>query len=125
MESILYNEEKKEVVIILGYGLGNHLSFQYLQEVIYNIRQLFPKLPIKEAHSMKFLEVAQSSRRHKSMFYTRFPYDLSKNERSSSYITIEGGKMSAYVVTAHKAGENGWNGRDETAEQVMSRMIHD
>lgn len=81
---------------------------------------------MKEAHSMKFLEVATSSRSHRHMFYTRFPYDLSSFPVDEhKYITIKEDAPKPYIITKHIKGVDGWTFEDETAEQVMNRMIHD
>lgn len=126
MESILYNAEKKEVVCILGYGIGNHLSLNYLREIIEDLWKIFPNLSPDILADLKFLEVSDRSRRHKYHWYTRFDYDLElfeKNKWNSEYLLP--GDHSAYIVTSHKKGVNDWTQEDESAESIMNRLIHD
>ena len=123
MENILYNTEKKEVAVILGYGIGNHLSVKFLQEIVQDLVRLFPL--IKKPDELLFHEIAQSSRSHRYCWYTRFLYDLSHNPVDErGYITIAATDQKAYSITSHKKGVDGRHWEDETAESVMNRMIH-
>ncbi len=124
MESIYYNTEDKEVAIILGYGIGSHLSLKYLEDVVNDIKELFPLLTLEQMQTMPFHEVAGSSKRHRYCWYIKFPYDLS-NEIKDKYTVNINGITSAYPISSHKKGVNGWTYEDETAAEVMTRMIHD
>ena len=124
MESILYNTEKKEVVIIFGYGIGNHLSVNYLKEIVADILKIFSA--VENADDLTFLQVAESSRRHRYMWYTRIPYDLSKEPMDAhGNIKLSDGRNSVFCVTSHAKGVDGWTHEDETAESIMNRLIHD
>ncbi len=123
---IYYNTETKQVAIVLGYGIGNHLSIKYLQTVVADIKKLFP---LVDGDNLVFLEVNQSSRRHRYHWYTRFPYDISNWQRDAHGSIIieyrgENPPLTAYPVSSHKKGVDGYD-RDETAEQVINRLIHD
>lgn len=128
MESILYNTEKKEVALIFGYGIGNHLSINYLTGIINDIRKVFPKLKDSQLNELVFLEVNRSSRRHRNMWYTRFTYDMSgyDTDKWGAIIMPKGCvPRTAYAISSHTKGVDGWMRDDEIAERVMDRLIHD
>lgn len=123
MESIMYNKEDKEVVIILGYGIGNHLSLVFLEEIALEIKALFPMSDYK-MRRLQFLQVAERSRRHRHMWYTRFKYDLNDVPKDD-YGYRQAGDYKVLEIGHHKKGVDGWVHEDETAERVMNRLIHD
>lgn len=121
---ITYNEEDKEVVVMLGYGIGNHLSLSYLTAVVKNITDLFP-MTADQAGAIGFHQVADSSRSHKHCWYARFPYDLSDKPMHESNIgRIVSTEEWAYSVRSKKQGDSGWTLPDETAAEIMNRIIH-
>ncbi len=124
MESIMYNSEDKQVVIILGYGIGNHLSVKFLKGVVKDIRELF-SISIVQGEELPFMQVAESSRSHRHMWYTRFPFDLSAHNKDQWGNIIISDKWTAHSVTSHKKGQYGWIHEDETAQSVINRLIHD
>lgn len=124
-ESILYNADDKEIAIVLGYGIGSHLSLKYLTEIVNDIRKAFPTLTQEQGENLKFLEVAQSSRSHKYHWYTRFHMDLSKEyatHNSGYFFTHEPSQLRIYGFCAHK---NNQRLPDESAASIMNRLIHD
>lgn len=125
MESIFYNPQDKKVGIVLGYGIGNHLSLNHLTEIVNDIKTIFPLLKEK-ANDIKFYEVSRQSRRHKNMFYTVFDYDLSENglDKNGIYKVIDKNNK-AYICNKHVKGFDGWTHESETCEQLMYRMIND
>lgn len=122
MESILYNSTDKEVAIILGYGIGNHLCLKYLTDIVYEIRKMFPLLQGKDLNNLQFLEVNRSSIRHRHMWYTKFSYDLGKHQGD---FKIPGTKQSVYAFSDHPGDPNGYRKEPESAKSTMSRLIHD
>ncbi len=124
MESILYNAEDKQVALILGYSFSNSLSLSYLQEMVDKIRVMFPALKEKADH-IKFYEVDRKSRSHRSMWYTIFDYDLSEYDKNEHGALLVSDKFTAYPVRSHKKGVDGWTHEDDSAKDVMNRLIHD
>lgn len=117
MESIYYNKVDNQIVFLFGYGIGNHLSVNFLKEYLKQIKSLLPQLSWRKLNSTKFLEVAQSSRRHRYMWYCRIDVDLTTQMTSTfdgHYFKL--GEYSVYVI-----GDK----PDETAQDCMNRMIHD
>lgn len=125
MESILYNTTDKEVTIILGYGIGNSLSLNVLKSTLVDIRKEFPKLTTAELENLGFSEVADSSRRHRYMWYTRFKYDLNapKWKVDSGYLKLN--KEKAYLVYPHKKNQLYEKSPAETAASICARLTHD
>lgn len=129
MEKIFYNKEDKEVSIITGYGIGSHLCLRYLTEIVNQIRKGFPLLTDEQCGELVFLETDRASRSHRYMFYTRFSYDMSdypEDEWSNKLIEPFKGTRGyqVYQIGSHKQGEDGWNYRDESAAQCVSRLVH-
>lgn len=127
MESILYNTTDKEVTVILGYGIGSHLSLNFLKSILVDIRKEFPKLTTAELENLNFLEVADSSRRHKYHWYTRFKYDLNapKKEVEGVGCYLKLNKEKAYLVYPHKENQLYENSPAETAASICARLTHD
>lgn len=125
MESILYNTTDKEVTVILGYGIGNHLSLEFLKGILADIKKVFPKISDENLEKLKFSEVAQASRSHRYMWYTRFHYPLyiPKTKKDSYYDLGNGEK--AYLVYPHVKDQIHKGSPAETAAQICSRMTHD
>lgn len=121
---VLYNEEDKEVTIILGYGIGNHLSIAFLFSTLLDVVMLFPGLLLTKWWKIPFLEVADSSRSHRYEWYTRFKYDLSDYPRDKwGYYQITS-SQNAYGVSSHVKGVNDWHHESETAKEVVGRLVH-
>lgn len=109
-----YNQPDKQLVIIWGYGIGNHLSLNYLKERLDEIKKLIPSLTEEQLSDINFLPVADSSRRHKHMWYSRINVDLSDCQKDKDYLQL--GKEKVYIIEGDK---------DESAKNCMDRMIHD
>lgn len=124
MESFYYNPEQKEVYIVLGYGIANHLSLNFLTETVNDIKNLFPLLTDSQANEMKFFEVDRKSRRHRNMFYTHFPYEFATESTNSSYVGLVNG-IQIFVCNKHVKGVDGWEYPDESCAELVQRMIHD
>lgn len=126
-ESIFYDTDNKEVVIMLGYGIGNHLSLKFLREITRSILTIFP-LSDKILDELPFNPVSDSSTRHKYCWYTRIAnFDLT--DEWMSQIGKKSGtffyhKQEVFAITAHKRGVDGWVGEDEETKACMNRMIH-
>jgi len=114
MESLMYNVVDKQLVIIFGYGIGNHLSVNFLKGYTKDIKKLLPELTTKKLNTIKFLEVDRSSRRHRYMWYCRIDVDLSHLPSNEHYLQLNG--KSVYKIDKKV---------DETAADCMNRMIHD
>ena len=110
----MYNVVDKQLVIIWGYGIGNHLSANFLKGYLKQIKRLLPELKTRKLNSIKFLEVAHSSRRHRYMWYCRIDVDLSHLPCDKHYLKLGG--ESVYLIDSKP---------DETAADCMNRMIHD
>lgn len=121
-ESILYNADDKELTIILGYGIGSHLSLDFLKGIIKDIQQAFPLITDEQAAKLKFLEVNQGSRRHRHHWYTSFPYDLEVEYRQHSSGYFHHNRHRIYGFREHKNHEHL---PDESAKSIMARLIHD
>lgn len=122
---LYYNSDDKEVVILFGYGIGSHLSLNFLKSYLDDIKKVFPELTEETLNELKFLEVADSSRRHRYHWYTRFNLELKglvQKHKDSGYFKYKDNDI--FVVTKRVKGIDHAT-RDETAKEVMSRMIHD
>jgi hypothetical protein len=121
-ETIYYDVENKEVVIIFGYL--QTITPKYITEIAKDVHKAFPKIPFEKVSELPFNEVADRSRRHRNMHYTRFAYvidDIKKD--ASGYLTYLNRKI--FVISSHKKDVDGWMWEDESANSVMNRMIHD
>lgn len=114
MESLMYNVVDKQLVILWGYGIGNHLSVNFLKKYIADIRKLLPQLTTQKLNNIKFLQVADSSRRHRYMWYCRIDVDLSHLPSDEHYLQLNG--KSVLKIDKRE---------NETAVDCMNRMIHD
>lgn len=117
MQSVYYNKVDKEIVFLFGYDISNHLSVNFLKEYLKQIKNLLPGLSWQKLNAIKFLEVAQSSRRHRYIWYCRIDVDLTTemlNTFDGYYFKL--GEQPVYVI-----GDK----PDETAKDCMNRMIHD
>lgn len=121
MESIFYNNTDKQVVVILGYGIGSHLSVNYLNDIISQIGSLFRNLTVDQLVELKFSEVSDSSRRHKRHWYTRFDYDLGELDGPFTVQDVKGYAFSDYPGNP----KGGQRPESETAKSIMNRLIHD
>ena len=119
MEALYYNNVEKELVIIFGYGIGNHLSLSFLNSYLKEIKKLVPQISWQVLNNTKFLEVALSSRRHRYMWYCRISVDLTSEMEKSSFNDGHNFKLadnSVYVVDGNCI---------EKAADRMNRLIHD
>lgn len=126
MEQAYYDSANKEMYVLLGYGIGSHLSLQYLQQICNDIQKKFPKLTDSEKIRMKFLEVNRGSSRHRYCWYTSFPYEIDSIHFSLDNSTeIKEAGISVYCPAEHVKGVNGWLYESETIQQIIHRLIHD
>lgn len=129
MEDIYYNTETKEVTVITGYGIGSHLSLDYLKKLLLDFNKLFPKLTNKQISQLKFYEVSRNSRRHRSMWYTTFKYKLpvahkeTENETAERYFKLDS-KNDVYIVyPVHSLEDN--KSITENCASIIARLVHD
>lgn len=112
MDTLFYNKPDKELVIVWGYGIGNHLSLNYLKDRLDEVKKLLPNLTEETLANIKFLPVVESSTRHRYMHYSRIDVDLSSLQ-NGNYLQL--GEKSVYIIKGSK---------DESAKDCMNRMIH-
>jgi len=123
MESIYYNAEDKQVGIVLGYGIGNHLSLKFLGDVVKSIRELFTGLTDEQAENLRFLECSDVSRNHKYCWYTVFDYDL-YGEEVDEYGRTLFGNRKIHTIHSRLKGADDWQWKDESAREIMYRLIN-
>ena len=118
MESVLYNKDDKQLVIIWGYGIGNHLSLNFLKGYLVQIKSLLPNLKPKQLNAIKFLQVAESSRSHRYMWYCRIDVDLTAEMEKTAFNDGYNFKLADKSVFAISGNCL------QKAADCMNRMIH-
>jgi hypothetical protein len=119
MEKLYYNKVDKELVILFGYGIGNHLSVNFLKSYLKEIKKLVPQISQQKLNNINFLQVALSSRRHRYMWYCRISVDLTAEMEKSSFNdghNFKLGDKSVYAVEGNCL---------EKAADCINRLIHD